>query len=73
SFYNYGDQRLAQGRENAKTFLAENADLAREIELKIRSESDMLPLADTPFFESEDGEEFDAEGEEAVEAAEMEA
>jgi recombination protein RecA len=36
SFYNYGDQRLAQGRENAKAFLRENPDLAAEIEAKIR-------------------------------------
>jgi recombination protein RecA len=73
SFYNYGDQRLAQGRENAKTFLAENADVAREIEAKIRSESDLLPPSNAPFFESEDGEEFEEEGEEAAEAAEVEA
>jgi recombination protein RecA len=36
SFYNYGDQRLAQGRENAKAFLRENPELAAEIEAKIR-------------------------------------
>jgi recombination protein RecA len=36
SFYNYGDQRLAQGRENAKAFLRENPELAAEIEARIR-------------------------------------
>jgi recombination protein RecA len=36
AFYSYGDIRLGQGRENAKTFLAENADLFREIDRKIR-------------------------------------
>ena len=36
SFYSYGDIRLGQGRENAKTFLAENPDMAREIDGKIR-------------------------------------
>ena len=36
SFYNYGEIRLGQGRENAKTFLDENAELAAEIEGKIR-------------------------------------
>jgi recombination protein RecA len=73
SFYNYGDQRLAQGRENAKAFLRENPELAAEIEVKIRSESDMLPLGNAPFFESEDGEGFEEEGEEALEVAEIEA
>jgi recombination protein RecA len=43
SFYNYGDERLAQGRENAKGFLAENLDIAGEIEAKIRSEFGLAP------------------------------
>jgi recombination protein RecA len=38
SFYNYGDLRLAQGRENAKTFLRENPETADEIEIKIREQ-----------------------------------
>jgi recombination protein RecA len=36
SFYSYGDIRLGQGRENAKTFLMENPDIAGEIDRKIR-------------------------------------
>jgi recombination protein RecA len=36
AFYSYGDQRLAQGRENAKTFLKANPDLTAEIENKVR-------------------------------------
>ncbi len=36
SFYFYNDNRLAQGRENAKTFLTENPELALEIENKVR-------------------------------------
>jgi recombination protein RecA len=36
SWYTYGDQRIGQGRENAKAFLEERIDLAGEIELKIR-------------------------------------
>ena len=39
SFYNYGEIRLGQGRENAKTFLDENTALAAEIETKIRDNS----------------------------------
>ncbi len=38
SFYNYGDLRLGQGRENAKVFLAENSNIASEIDGKIREE-----------------------------------
>jgi recombination protein RecA len=38
SFYNYGDLRLAQGRENAKTFLRENPETADEIEIRIREQ-----------------------------------
>jgi recombination protein RecA len=36
SFFNYGDVRLAQGRENAKEFLKENPEIASEIENKVR-------------------------------------
>lgn len=39
SFYNYGDIRLAQGRENAKDFLRQNKDLADEIELAVRQQA----------------------------------
>ena len=39
SFYNYGDVRLGQGRENAKDFLRQNPDLAEEIELAIRQQA----------------------------------
>jgi recombination protein RecA len=36
SWYTYGDQRIGQGRENAKAFLEEHSDMAVEIESKIR-------------------------------------
>ena len=36
AFYSYGDIRLGQGRENAKNFLTENADLATEIDKLVR-------------------------------------
>ncbi len=36
SWYTYGDQRVGQGRENAKAFLEEHSDIASEIEAKIR-------------------------------------
>ena len=37
SFFSYGDTRLGQGRNNAKQFLAENSEIAAEIETKIRA------------------------------------
>jgi recombination protein RecA len=37
AFFSYGDVRLGQGRENAKTYLIQNPELAREIEQKIRA------------------------------------
>ena len=37
SWYSYGDERIGQGRENAKTFLKQNPTVASEIEDKIRA------------------------------------
>lgn len=37
SWFSYGDERIGQGRENAKTFLKENTRMAYEIEDKIRA------------------------------------
>ncbi|WP_425447499.1 recombinase RecA [Dethiothermospora halolimnae] len=39
SWYSYGDDKLGQGRENAKDFLKENPKIAREIELKVRKQN----------------------------------
>ena len=37
AWYSYGDQRIGQGRENAKQFLRDNEAVAQEIEDKIRA------------------------------------
>ena len=37
SWYSYGDERIGQGRENAKTYLKEHRQIALEIEDKIRA------------------------------------
>jgi len=37
SWYSYGDERIGQGRENAKAFLKSNPTLAAEVEDKIRA------------------------------------
>ena len=36
SWYSYGEEKLGQGRENAKSFLEQNKNIADEIEAKIR-------------------------------------
>jgi recombination protein RecA len=35
SFFSYGEERLGQGRNNAKTYLTEHPDVAKEIEQRI--------------------------------------
>jgi recombination protein RecA len=37
AWYSYGDERIGQGRENAKTFLKNNPQVAMDIEQKIRA------------------------------------
>jgi recombination protein RecA len=37
AWFSYGDERIGQGRENAKTFLRENPETAYDIEDKIRA------------------------------------
>ena len=37
AWFSYGDERIGQGRENAKTYLKENTHVALEIEDKIRA------------------------------------
>ncbi|WP_293575444.1 recombinase RecA [Phaeobacter sp.] len=37
AWFSYGDERIGQGRENAKTFLRENSHIAFDIEDKIRA------------------------------------
>jgi len=43
AFYYYGEERLAQGRENAKQFLRDNPALAAQIEQGIRGAVPTLP------------------------------
>jgi recombination protein RecA len=45
SFFSYGELRLGQGRENAKAYLRENPELAKQIEDEIRAASATGPVA----------------------------
>ena len=47
AWYNYGDVRLGQGRENAKQFLRDNPDLATEIEDGLRVEMGLPSMKPT--------------------------
>ncbi|WP_311482072.1 recombinase RecA [uncultured Anaerococcus sp.] len=46
SWYSYNEEKLGQGRENVKLMLEENADLAKEIDEKVRAafKKDLPPL-----------------------------
>lgn len=41
SWYSYGDERIGQGRENAKAFLLNNPEVYQEIESKVRKHFNM--------------------------------
>ncbi|MEE9400024.1 MAG: recombinase RecA [Dehalococcoidales bacterium] len=45
AFLSYGDIRLGQGRETAKQYLAQNPELAREIEERIRASATVARFA----------------------------
>ena len=42
AWFSYDSQRLGQGRENAKTFLKQNKDMAARIEQSIRENSGLI-------------------------------
>ena len=39
AWYNYGEMRIGQGRDNAKTFLSENPEYLAEIEDQVRAKA----------------------------------
>ena len=44
SWYSYGDQRIGQGKENARQFLKDNPDIALEIEEKVRADAGLVDV-----------------------------
>ncbi|MFS4439050.1 recombinase RecA [Paracoccaceae bacterium GXU_MW_L88] len=48
SWYSYGDERIGQGRENAKRYMKENPDIAREVESKLREVAGLKALDAAP-------------------------
>jgi len=47
SYYSFGDTRLGQGRENAKSFLMDDRELAFTLENEIRQAAGLPPRAAT--------------------------
>ncbi len=45
AWFSYDGQRIGQGRENAKTFLKENPEIAKQIEQKIRENAGLVSAA----------------------------
>ncbi len=48
AWFNYGDMRLGQGRDNAKTFLRDNPEIAMDIEGQIRANAEKLVPSKKP-------------------------
>jgi recombination protein RecA len=47
AWYSYNGERIGQGKDNAREFLRENPDMAREIENKIRESLGVNALAES--------------------------
>jgi len=67
SWFSYNGQRVGQGRENAKTFLLENPDIADEVENAIRQNAGLI--AEKIMADPEDDADDKAEVEVAKDAA----
>lgn len=44
TWYAFGDEKIGQGRENAKQFLIDNPETSKKVELKIRQELGLIPM-----------------------------
>ena len=60
SWYSYNSERIGQGRDNAKTFLKDNPDIADEIERQVRKNAGLI--ADDMLMGGPDAEDEAAEG-----------
>jgi recombination protein RecA len=54
AWYTYDGDQLGQGKENARTFLKDNPDLANELEKKILEKLGVGPQVDSPSDLSDD-------------------
>ncbi|MEE2662415.1 MAG: DNA recombination/repair protein RecA, partial [Pseudomonadota bacterium] len=59
SWFSYGDQRIGQGRENAKSFLQTNTDISAQLEREILEHAGILngaAMTDPPSIVEDDEE-----------------
>jgi len=63
AWYSYNNERLGQGRENAKTFLRDHKQVADAIEKKIRDSSNLVAPTLSGAEEEEEEEDFELTGE----------
>jgi len=65
SWYSYNSERMGQGRENAKTFLEENLDVAAEVETAVRQNAGLIAekiLQGEPETDSDDDDDLEVNG-----------
>jgi recombination protein RecA len=70
TWFSYGDTRIGQGRENAKSFLAENPEIAATVEKAIRANAGLVSeamLAEPAHDDAEDA--VDEDGDDTARAA----
>ena len=60
SWFSYDSQRIGQGRENAKTFLKDNPDLASRIEIAVRQNAGLIAEAILAGEEADDDDDDEA-------------
>ena len=66
AFFSFNDERLGQGRNNARQFLKENGDIADAIEARIREKAGLVPVADRSVVAGDDAAAAAAEAGRAV-------
>ncbi len=62
AWYSYGDERIGQGKENARQYLKENPAVAERLEAELRAKMAPVVIAEAEVDEAEDGDD-DAGGE----------
>ena len=67
AWFNYGDVRLGQGRDNSKQFLKDNPEIANDIEGQIRANADKLYTGRRPTGKAAAEDKADESGKDAKE------
>jgi recombination protein RecA len=57
SWFSYNGERIGQGKENAKNYIESDENLLKEIEEKIKAQSDKIDLASGDAYSLEDDDE----------------